>query len=643
MSPPHPLPAHHQQQHSSSLLYNNNLSPQTLHPRDNHNDHTYEESTSSSGTTTTTTTAPMMNSSNIVKHHHTKNSHSSFHSSSTTSSQNSLLNRCLSFSTRMLILIFFIGFLFAMYSMLRFHGKVISNKADTSVRNEFITKPVIERVFNGKIDYSEDSEDEKNDGPPMSGEAINFASKLIGAVVTHKDGFTSVVSNGGGSDGSDGRDGSNTHGGVVSDGSNTSVDQEDDIETGTMFNLVCNVNKLQPATVGSKDQLSNKNSLASSKCVDCNKIQELKGIKTSICKPSSSGTSFLKCIQYDAFTKLCQANNLIINLSKIRKVSCLRYRNENCAYSNSNSYYSYDSKAYLLDCDFDYSKFTISSHSKDFQKDIFASFSKDTNPEETESRSDIVKRENEVSILVFRENGPRNEIENIFYVMSELYNTYLLTEVFDLNWKHLDIVFMDDHKPSKFDILWKSLFKSVNSMSNIYKEMNQVVRFKHVIFQPSVYASPLVLASKSTIEQNEHCNMKALINNFASILLQTFKIEKHAKRTSEKPLVILALDDEDVKNTLSKRTGIELALQFASLTIKEQLQLATQSSLLIGQGDKLILSLFLPSTSAVIEIQQQTSSYGDAFHSIAEWKGLKFSRIDKSKVLAEFEKLFPDR
>nr|CAG4713657.1 unnamed protein product [Naegleria fowleri] len=599
----------------------------------------------------TTTTAPTITSSrNEVNtygnntattlkhfHHHTKNiSHHHHHHTTSSSSSSSggffgsLLTRCLSLSTRLLILLFFIGFLFAMYSMLRFHGKVISNKADTSVRNEFITKPVIERVFNGKIDYSKD-EDEKEDNKNTES-SINFASKLI-EVVTHNDGLTSVVSNGGnGGSNSGNSDGANNDG-----NSSPFTDHEDDLEN---IHLVCNVNKLQP-TLDSKDHLLNKNSNEHSKCVDCNKIQELKGSKISVCKPSSSGTSFLKCIQYDSYTKLCQANNLIINLSKIRKVSCLRYRNENCAYSNSNSYYSYDSKAYLLDCDFDYSKFTISSHSKDFQKDIFASFAKDKNPEETESRSDIVKRENEVSILVFRENGPRNEIENIFYVLSELYNTYLLTEVFDLNWRHVDIIFMDEHKPSKFDVLWKSLFKNVNSISSIYKEMNQVVRFKHAIFQPSVYASPFILASKSTFEQHEHCIMKDLVNNFASMVLQSFKIDTKQK-TLEKPRVILAMEDEDISKQLSKRTDIEIVQHFSSLTVKEQLQMASQSALLIGVGDKLIFSLFLPPTSTLIEIQP-ISSYGDAFHSIAEWRGLRFLRVDKLQVVGEFEKLFPDR
>ncbi|EFC50524.1 predicted protein [Naegleria gruberi] len=359
-----------------------------------------------------------------------------------------IMNRLILFGALLL-------FIYLIYVMLKFHSTVKSNESTTNnrIKSEFISEDdpsTIKNIIKEQIEQEQQQQiEDKSDADNILDNILDNATskkgnkqQLDGNIIdtTNIDSVNTKNVN------------SNSNSVNKNTFSTSIMDEEAQIE------LVCNLN------IQRSDSCYN----------NCNKINEMKKELELYCKPKDSDESLMKCTNlYNSL--ICQTNNLVMDLQKISKSNCLKYRSQyNCVNNNVKSMYVYEKNAFKLNCNINFrnSKFSI-----DFQKDYFNSFNYDTF-----KNLKVIENENLVTILVFRENGIRNEINNIYYFINELYNTYMVIELFDLGveWDLIHIVFMDEHENSKFDSIWKLMFKQTRQLNQIYPEMNQLVKFQHL-------------------------------------------------------------------------------------------------------------------------------------------------------------------
>ena len=204
----------------------------------------------------------------------------------------------------------------------------------------------------------------------------------------------------------------------------------------------------------------------------------------------------------------------------------------------------------------------------------------------------------------------RYEFANLFHVMTDLYNAFLVLRFLNIDRREVTAILMDGHPYSVLDQLFEGLFGNCKRIG----EFKGLHRFDHYIFNMVGYQSPLIPSLLQGVPYSD---------DFRNWILGAFHVEPR-KTTSVDRITFIWRHDylahprnpsgfverqinnevELIEDTRRHFPGIHIeGVAMEELGVKEQLQCVAASDILIGMhGAGLTYSLMLPENAGVIEL-----------------------------------------
>lgn len=231
----------------------------------------------------------------------------------------------------------------------------------------------------------------------------------------------------------------------------------------------------------------------------------------------------------------------------------------------------------------------------------------------------------------------RYEYVNIYHTMTDWFNTFLMALVFKQNPKNIKVLFMDGHPKGSLDRVWKTLFGSTLQAGRL----DRPLLLHRLVWSINGYGSFINQHSLSTVPY---------IEEFRSFFLQAFNIPTNHKKDCKslniffvfrhdyvahprnmKGVIKRKIENEQelINNMVKSFPGDKVTgVQLDSLPFEKQLHTIANTDILIGMhGAGMTMSIFLPSTSGVIELYPSYFSPNNVhFKSIAKWKKIKYTR-----------------
>lgn len=241
----------------------------------------------------------------------------------------------------------------------------------------------------------------------------------------------------------------------------------------------------------------------------------------------------------------------------------------------------------------------------------------------------------------------RYEYVNLYHTMTDIYNAFLMVLIFKISPQNTDILFIDSHPKGSLDSVWSTLFRRTIRAGHL----TQPVVFSNLVWSIMGYNSPL----------NQHATPHIpYLEEFRQFFLSRFNVEdSHKLNCSNISLLIIWREDyvahprnpkgrvtRKIKNEIELAEAIsdELrghrvhALQIDLLPMREQLQLISETDILVGMhGAGLSHTLFLPKHAGLAEFYPiyypQSNRH---FLTMARWRHLHYNNWQNSDIKYEF-------
>ena len=230
----------------------------------------------------------------------------------------------------------------------------------------------------------------------------------------------------------------------------------------------------------------------------------------------------------------------------------------------------------------------------------------------------------------------RYEYTNLYHVITDWYNIFLMYLIFNLGPNSSNILWMDGHPKGGLDETWTTLFGDVIRVGEIKEPM----LFRTMIWNMVGYNSPIVqheLAEVPYLEEFRHFVLtRHGVTSFqmlnCSSLTITFIWRRdyiaHPRNPEGKVQRKIKNEDELITSLRSAFPMHKIhGYQLDAFPMEKQLQVIAETDILIGMhGAGLTHTLILPPHAALVELFPAYGRRPIFFESMARWRGLKFIR-----------------
>ncbi len=231
----------------------------------------------------------------------------------------------------------------------------------------------------------------------------------------------------------------------------------------------------------------------------------------------------------------------------------------------------------------------------------------------------------------------RYRYDNLYSVLGEIYNTYLIMKFLNVSADDVMILLVDAHPVHQLDSLWSYLFHFTMDLSN----MNTLTHIKTLVWSPIEHDSHFFSQDlnrlgyieeyrKFVLDRYGLSDKKVLNCNKITVLViwrrdrvgHDGKIIKHIRHKID--------NEQDLWFSLMENFPTDQinGSQIDQLQIRNQLHHVTNTDILIGlHGSGLAHSLFLPSHAGVVEIfPAYFGQISKEYSAICRWRNLKYKR-----------------
>ena len=246
----------------------------------------------------------------------------------------------------------------------------------------------------------------------------------------------------------------------------------------------------------------------------------------------------------------------------------------------------------------------------------------------------------------------RYEYAHVYFTMLDVYNAFLVCNMFNLDPLSVTILWIDGHPKSEMEDIWTKLFKRVTRAGDI----KEPVTISSLFWNIMGYNSPM--------HKNE-LKKVPLLEEFRKFVLSSYNIEEFRKLNCSSVRVLFIWRrnyvahprnpqgrvQRKIKNEKELETSLKSdipslsirGLQLDTYSMREQLEFVTDTDIMIGMhGAGLVHSLFLPPHGALVELFPDRKKRVTHFRSIALWHGLKYkSWLNNASSAAEFTYVDP--
>ena len=230
----------------------------------------------------------------------------------------------------------------------------------------------------------------------------------------------------------------------------------------------------------------------------------------------------------------------------------------------------------------------------------------------------------------------RYEHLNVYWTLMDIYDVFLTMKFFKGIPEETSILLVDSHPGSKLDGMWKKLFFSVTSVS----ELPQITQYKQLIWNSPRTKSPMLQKYNKLPHQSQFrhfvlcsyninpnykpmCNVQHVYN---ILFVWRHDYESYPGKGTRR-LARKISNEQDLLATaaaLFPHSHIQ-GVQLDSQTLYTQLSLLSTTDILIGMhGAALSYSMFLPPGAAMIELFPLTQSENWHMEYIARWSHVNY-------------------
>ena len=238
----------------------------------------------------------------------------------------------------------------------------------------------------------------------------------------------------------------------------------------------------------------------------------------------------------------------------------------------------------------------------------------------------------------------RYEYAHVYFTMLDIYNVFLVCNMFYLDPLSVTILWIDGHPKSEMEDIWTKLFKRVTRAGDIKEPVTISTLFWNIMG----YNSPM---------HNNELKKIPLLEEFRKFVISSYNIEEVRKLNCSSVRVMFIWrrnyvahprnpqgrvqrkiqNEKELETSLkSKFSSLSIrGLQLDTYSMREQLEFVTDTDIMIGMhGAGLVHSLFLPPHGALVELFPNQLSRLTHFRSIALWHGLKYKSWFNNAIFA---------
>jgi hypothetical protein len=288
--------------------------------------------------------------------------------------------------------------------------------------------------------------------------------------------------------------------------------------------------------------------------------------------------------------------------------------------------------------------FTLDMMPRDLLRDIFGSF-------RTWRGIPAVPYDEIVDHPVLFVTREGNENRNAFHAMTDFLNAFEAVMIAgDVARQDLEVVLLDNAEPSWLDPLWPRVFAPGRSVRRVGDFAGKRVLFRRALFSAPGYQSFLFAAYLT--RPNERPEPVGMLDAFSALVLRASGLSPSAPRPagplrvtfiSRRPYEQHAHTGRQIGNeaaciaALAAMGNMDVRLiDFAGLTLDEQIRTARDTDLLIGaHGAALTHMLWTRPHAGVIEFVAIGGPRWRMFPNMAAWTGRPYAAIDVPERIYE--------
>lgn len=245
----------------------------------------------------------------------------------------------------------------------------------------------------------------------------------------------------------------------------------------------------------------------------------------------------------------------------------------------------------------------------------------------------------------------RYEYANLYFVLNDFYNAFLMCKMFNLDPTDTTILILDGHPHGALDSSWGSIFGGMMRASDL--RMQGTTMFRQMIWSILGYESPIhtnnftpyleefreFFLSRLQIPHNRFLDCSKV-----NILL-VWRRDYLAHPRNSKGKVVRKIANEDALLKTLKQAfpehninGVQLDL----LPFQEQVELIVQTDIFVGMhGAGLGYTLFLPPHAALFEMfPNYGTTWNRHFRNMAEWRHLHYAQWQNSDSSLELDNYY---
>ena len=228
----------------------------------------------------------------------------------------------------------------------------------------------------------------------------------------------------------------------------------------------------------------------------------------------------------------------------------------------------------------------------------------------------------------------RYEYANFFHQITDMYNAFVITKLFNINPNEMNILFFGKYNAGHIDKSWDTLFGKIERVENY----NQPVLYKDLIWAVLGYNSPVnffSLVSLPLIEEfsnfyvSNHKSSKKNLNCDTISILFIWRHDYIAHPGNPTGLIKRKISNEEeiLKAVEEIFPSHHVAgIQLDQYDMMGQVQFISQTDILIGMhGAGMAHTLFLPTHAGVLELYPNYwSKFNRHFKAMAKWRKLNY-------------------
>ena len=229
----------------------------------------------------------------------------------------------------------------------------------------------------------------------------------------------------------------------------------------------------------------------------------------------------------------------------------------------------------------------------------------------------------------------RYEYANLYHTMTDYYNAFIATKIFDLDPTETDVLWFDGHPWGALDLTWDVLFGKVSRIGQI----KEATHYDNLVWNAMGYDSVLNNHQLPHIPFTEEFRDFFLyrhgISTETTLNCQKLKVLflwrrdylAHPRNPTGHVSRKIKNEDELLARAKELLPGHVIAgIQIDNLTMTRQLSVIANTDILIGMhGAGLTHTLFLPKHGGLVELYPTYwSSSNRHFRSMCQWRGLHY-------------------